>query len=189
MIIPRTKHRKIQISVIGDSTATKQQLVIAHELGKQLAKKDVAILCGGRSGIMNAVSKGACEEGGIVIGILPSDDGRDANEYLTINIPTNMGFSRNSIVSMASDAVIVIGGRVGTLNEMTFAWMWGKPIISIVDKSFNQDSWGIKLAGQKIDDRRDDKVHKAESVDEAVDLALDLVTNRQKESLFPEKSP
>lgn len=189
MIIPRTKYRKLQIGVIGDSSCTDQQLDIAYNLGRQLAKKNIAILCGGRGGIMKAVSKGVSEEGGIVIGILPSDDGRDANEYLTINIPTNMGFSRNSIVSMASDAIIVIGGKVGTLNEMTFAWMWGKPIISIVDKSIDQESWGIKLAGEKIDGRRDDKVHKTESVEEAIELTLDLVINRPNESLFPEKSP
>jgi uncharacterized protein (TIGR00725 family) len=189
MIIPKTKYRKIQVGVIGDSSSTEEQKNIAFRLGRQLAKKGVAVICGGRSGIMKAVSKGVSEEGGLVIGILPSDDGRDANEYLTLNIPTNMGFSRNFIVPMASDVVIVLGGKVGTLNEMSFAWMWGKPIISLVYDSFDPDSWGIKLAGKKLDNRRTDQVHKAESVDEAIDLALDLALNKPEESLFPEKSP
>jgi uncharacterized protein (TIGR00725 family) len=189
MIIPKTKNRRIQVGVIGNSSCTEEQENIAFRLGKQLAKKNAAVICGGRSGIMKAVSKGVSEEGGLVVGILPSDDGRDANEYLTLNIPTNMGFSRNFIVPMASDVVIILGGKVGTLNEITFAWMWGKPIISLVDDSFENDSWGVKLAGQKIDDRRTDQIHKAESVDEAIDLALDLALNRPEESLFPEKSP
>ena len=52
MIIPKTKYRKLQIGVIGDSSCSKRQLDIAYDLGKKLAKKNFAVLCGGRGGIM-----------------------------------------------------------------------------------------------------------------------------------------
>lgn len=188
MIIPRTKYRKIQIGVIGDSSCSTEQANVAYKLGQLLATRNVTVICGGRLGIMEALAKGVSDSNGIIIGILPTINGSDANPYLSVIIPTNMGWTRNSFVSMSSDVIIVLGGKVGTLNEMTFAWMWGKPLISLVDKSFDKNSWGIKLAGEKLDDRRKDVIYKVTTISEAVDLAIDLALNRQEDSLFPEKS-
>ncbi|HKZ39382.1 MAG TPA: TIGR00725 family protein, partial [Candidatus Hodarchaeales archaeon] len=141
MLIPRNKNRKIQIGVIGDSVCTPAQANAAYELGRHLAEKGVAVVCGGRTGIMEAVSKGMTEFHGLVIGILPSHDGHDANPYVSIVIPTGMGWTRNSLVAMSSDAVIAIGGKVGTLSEIAFAWMWGKPIVVLGDASVDPESW------------------------------------------------
>ena len=187
MIIPKLKNRKLQICVIGDSSCNSDQESVAYELGEEIAKVDAVLICGGRGGIMKFVAKGVFDNNGISIGILPTADGHDANEYLSVVIPTNMGWTRNALVTMASDVIIVLGGKVGTLNEMSFGWMWGKPIISIVDERFNHNSWGIKLAGQKIDDRRSDYIYPVKNPKEAIKLALELVNNLEK-SQFPEKS-
>ncbi|HXA68811.1 MAG TPA: hypothetical protein VNW24_00075 [Stellaceae bacterium] len=70
---------RIPVAVIG-SAMPKQGSVefsTARELGRELAKAGLIVACGGRTGVMEAVSLGCHEAGGISIGILPSLDGRE----------------------------------------------------------------------------------------------------------------
>ena len=78
------------ISVIGSSNAKENsdEYIFAYRLGKELAKRNIVIVCGGRTGIMEAVCKGAKEENGLTIGIMPSYDGKEANSYVDIKINT-----------------------------------------------------------------------------------------------------
>ena len=107
-----------KISVIGSSEATKEEYEIAYELGKLLARKGYVVVCGGRTGVMEAVCKGAKEEGGLTIGILPTLDESSANPYVDIRIPTGLGWFRNPLVVLASNKVIAVGGAYGTLSEI-----------------------------------------------------------------------
>ena len=54
--------------------------------------------------------------------MLPGFDKRDANDYVDIAITTGMGWMRNTLTVRAADAVIMISGGIGTLNELTVAY-------------------------------------------------------------------
>lgn len=113
-----------------DKNLTKYASKIAENVGKLVAKNRGVIICGGRGGIMRAVCKGAKEEEGLTIGVLPYLK-EEANEFVDIGIPTQLGQLRNFIVVNAADAIIAIGGRWGTLNEISFAMILKKPLILI----------------------------------------------------------
>jgi len=117
------------IGVIGGAKVDLEIYNEAYELGKILGKINNPIICGGGSGVMEAVSKGASESGGQVIGIMPGDrDG--ANQYLDIALTTNMGMARNAIIAQSSDVIIAISGEYGTLSELAFALQSKKPVIA-----------------------------------------------------------
>jgi len=122
------------ISVSGssgeDRKLTDEILLLAEQVGKAVAARNMVLLTGGKGGIMRAACKGAKENGGATIGILPfSKD--EANEYVDIVLPTNMGYARNRLVVSMADAVIAISGRWGTLNEISEALMQRKPLVLI----------------------------------------------------------
>ena len=73
------------------------------------------LVCGGRSGVMEAASRGAREAGGEVDRVLPSLSPGDANEYVSHSVATGVGHARNLAVVASGDAVIAVGGEWGTL--------------------------------------------------------------------------
>ena len=106
-------------SDVGDNLLSDKALKIAEKVGNLVAKKDGVVVCGGYGGVMEAACRGAKEEGGITIGIMPYDKD-EANEYIDIAIPTRIGNVRNFLVSWTGDVTIAIGGRWGTLSEIAF---------------------------------------------------------------------
>ena len=94
---------------------------MAEEVGRLIADRGGIVVTGGLSGVMEATSRGAKRAGGLVIGILPGFDKREANEFVDIAITTGMGWMRNTLTVRAADAVIMISGGIGTLNELTVA--------------------------------------------------------------------
>ncbi|MCS7307866.1 MAG: TIGR00725 family protein [Aquificaceae bacterium] len=120
-----------QVAVIGSSKvdADSEEYKVAYLLGKEIAKRGWIVVCGGRSGVMEAVCKGAVEEGGLTVGILPSYTGEEANPFVRIKIRTGMGWNRNPLVVATGDAVVAIGGGWGTLSEIAYSFILGKPII------------------------------------------------------------
>ncbi len=168
--------RKIQISVIGDADAAEDNLKLAYELGKLIARKGLILVCGGRTGVMEAACKGAFDEdpNSIRVGILPSGSKEEANPYCNVVIPTGIGFARNSIDVLAGDGVIAIGGRAGTLSELAFAWAYKKPIVVLEGSG----GWSSKLANKRIDDRRDDIIYSAKTPKEALEKLLSLIEKK-----------
>ncbi|RQW01237.1 MAG: TIGR00725 family protein, partial [Calditrichaeota bacterium] len=104
---------------------------IAEEVGRLIAKAGALLVCGGRTGVMEAACKGASEAKGITIGVLPSDDVHQANPYVTIPIATGMGIGRNIIIVRSAAALIAINGRYGTISEISFALQLGKPVFAL----------------------------------------------------------
>ena len=167
--------RKFQVVVIGDARADKVEYEFALKLGEYLGSKGYILITGGRSGIMEAVSKGASEAGGITVGILPGADFSQANSWCSIVIPTDLGHARNSITALSADVIISIGGRAGTLTELGFGWIFDKPIISV--SQFG--GWSAMLSGKRIDDRRTDNIIEVESL-EALKLELEKIVSASK---------
>lgn len=113
--------RPYRIAVIGSSEAGDDELETAHRLGAALARLGAVVLCGGRGGVMEAVARGASEEGGLTIGFLPGDDPAAANAWITLPLATGLGEVRNALVVGSSEAVVAVGGAWGTLSEIALA--------------------------------------------------------------------
>lgn len=126
-----------QIGVIGASQCGEKIEKIAFEVGRLIAKENWILITGGKGGVMEAVSRGAKEEGGLVVGILPEDSSINANPWLCVTIPTGMQEARNQIIVLSSDALIAISGEYGTLSEIGFALKRKKCVIGI-------NTWRIK---------------------------------------------
>ncbi len=146
----------MQIGVIGSNSSqcSKDLYDFAYNLGVLLGKKGNTILNGGMQGIMEAVSKGVKDSGNaesLVVGILPFETAQNANGYLDIKIPTGIGYARNSILVLSSDILIALGGGAGTLNEISYAWQYGKKVYCYT----GVEGWSKKLAGQNLDSRND----------------------------------
>jgi uncharacterized protein (TIGR00725 family) len=56
------------------------------------------VVCGGLSGVMEAAARGATEEGGVAIGVLPDEDRGRVNLYLSYSVATGTGQARNLAV-------------------------------------------------------------------------------------------
>ncbi len=154
--------KKKQITVIGASSPSALESQIAYETGKLVAKHNCILVNGGLSGIMEESARGAKDAGGIVVGILPSMNFSDANSFADVVIPSGLGHIRNIINILSGDIIIAIGGGAGTLSEITFAWIYGKTIIACSYAG----GWAEKLAGTKIDDRRNDTIISFSSINE-----------------------
>ena len=116
-----------------------EQAKLARELGRIAAQKGFVLYSGACTGYPLEAIKGAKEAGGMTIGIAPAgnfDEHTNKWNYPTKEFDsivfTGMGRARNFLIIRASDALIVLGGRVGTLNEVSFAYDEGK-VIGVLD--------------------------------------------------------
>ncbi|WP_436900372.1 Rossmann fold nucleotide-binding protein [Halovenus halobia] len=121
----------MRVSVIGGSVPPESAREQAFEVGKLLGEGGHEVICGGGSGVMEAVCRGAREFESQTIGILPGADRSNANEYVTTPIATGMGNARNALVVLNGDAAIAIDGSTGTLSEIGLALDYGRPVAGL----------------------------------------------------------
>jgi uncharacterized protein (TIGR00725 family) len=121
------------IGVVGPRDARPSELIFAERLGRGIAEMGLAVVCGGLAGVMGAVSKGAGEAGGTVVGILPQGDWRDANPYVTVPIATGIGEARNAIIARASLCLVAVGGGYGTVSEIALALQFSVPVFGLFE--------------------------------------------------------
>ncbi len=159
------------ISVVGSSEADEATLKLAENLGQEIARRGIALVCGGLGGVMEAACRGAKKRNGMTIGLLPSDNKKDANQFVDVVIPTGFGHARNFLVARTGDALIAVGGQAGTLSEMAIGWFSQKPVVAMA----HSGGWAEKLAGTRIDEKREDKVHSAETPEQAVDIVFKVL--------------
>ena len=110
----------------------------AEEVGRLLAERGCKVVTGGLGEVMAAASRGAKEAGGTTIGILPGASRAEANEWVDHAVATGLGHMRNFAVAASGDAVIAIGGAWGTLSEIAFAKILGRPVV-ILDPGLDVD--------------------------------------------------
>jgi len=171
----------IQIGVIGGGKISEDVEVLAEEVGRLIAKKNGVLINGGLGGVMKYTAKGAKENNGLTIGILQSDNKSDANPYIDIVIPTHMGYSRNTIVVLASDVVIAISGSTGTLSEIAMAMNYKIPVIVLKDSGGVADLFSKLHAGDEYQiPWPKDKIQIANNPEEAVNIAIKSI-KRKKE--------
>jgi uncharacterized protein (TIGR00725 family) len=156
------------VGVIGSSKADPATLALAEEVGVEIAKMGAAVVCGGLSGVMEAVCKGARSAGGLTIGIIPSDNKADANQYVQIPIVTGMGMGRNVMLVKTADVVIAVGGEFGTLSEIAHALNIGKKVIGL-------STWKLERAHT----RSIPNLVEANNPKEAVRLAFETISAKR----------
>lgn len=133
-----TYHLKYKIAVSGAAETqfmAPDALPKVEMIGRLIAERGMITVTGATTGAPYWAAKGAKEAGGFVIGLSPAATKREhvqvyhlPVDYHDIIIYVGGGYSeRNLIFTRAADAVIYVGGRIGTLNEFTDAFEDNKP--------------------------------------------------------------
>ena len=172
--------RPVLITVIGKSAKDPRDpvppkaLSAAEEVGRLVAERGGVLVSGGLFGVMEAASRGAKRADGLVVGILPGFDKRDANDYVDIAITTGMGWMRNTLTVRAADAVIMISGGIGTLNELTVAYELKPTVVLEGTGGWSSRIRELAYGGKHLDEAKIAELHYAQTPREAVELAFSL---------------
>ena len=121
------------ITVFGSSRckAGESEYVFAEEVGELIGKYGHNVATGGYQGTMEAVSKGALNQGVTVSGVTvpslfseKSEKGfeRRPNIYVNNEIKAESLSNRIHFLLKDSKAIIVLPGKIGTLTELFVAW-------------------------------------------------------------------
>ena len=146
------------MTVVGSGTAAGDLYEKARTVGRLVAERGATVVCGGLSGVMEAAARGTKEAGGVAIGILPDEDRRRQNNYLTYSVATGIGQARNLAVVCSGDVVIAVGGEYGTLSEIGLARKVGRPVVVL-------EGWDLG-----------EHVTVAASPEAAVEAAIELIS-------------
>lgn len=123
--------RPLRIGVVGSGVASEKEIELALALGRTLARLGAVVICGGRTGVMEAAAKGCAEEGGLAVGVLPGRRAEEANPWIALPLPTGLGEARNALVVSGSEAIVAVGGSWGTLSEIALARKGGVPVCTL----------------------------------------------------------
>jgi uncharacterized protein (TIGR00725 family) len=145
----------VQVSVIGSGGEHEER---AEEVGRLLAERGATVVTGGRGEVMAAAARGAKSAGGATIGILPGETRTGVNDWVDHVVVTGIGHARNLAVVASGDAVVAVGGRHGTLAEIGFALVLGRPVVVL------EPGWEIE------------GVLRARTPEQAVRLALEAAS-------------
>ena len=91
----------------------------AEVAGRRLVEEGFAVITGGGPGAMEGANKGACEAGGVSVGLgieLPWESG--LNEWVDVGVNFRYFFARKTMFVKYSQGFIVLPGGVGTLDEL-----------------------------------------------------------------------
>ncbi|WP_417811596.1 TIGR00725 family protein [Thalassospira alkalitolerans] len=125
------KVRQVPVAVIGAKDASDQECTDAEALGAALANVGYTLLTGGRTGVMEAASRGAYQAGGLVLGLLPGDEFDTANSYVSVPLATGIGPTRNSVIARSARVLVAVGGGYGTITEMAYGLHYNRPVFAL----------------------------------------------------------
>lgn len=121
---------KICVSGAAAGPTVKTAAKLAYEVGRQIALQGAVLLTGATTGLPFDAARGNFEHGGLCIGFSPAATPlahvrayKLPTQFHDVIVYTGFDYSgRNLLLTRAADAVINIGGRMGTLNEFTIAF-------------------------------------------------------------------
>jgi uncharacterized protein (TIGR00730 family) len=153
------------------------------EVGRRLAEAHIAVITGGGPGSMEAANKGACEAGGLSIGLgieLPFEQGM--NEWVDLGVNFRYFFARKTMFVKYAQGFIVLPGGLGTLDELFEAMVLvqTQKVTSFPIVLIGKDFWTPLLAwvrntlveGGLVSLRDLEIIQLADSAAEAVSLVL-----------------
>jgi uncharacterized protein (TIGR00725 family) len=144
---------------------------MAYEVGKEIACAGAVLICGGLGGVMESACKGAKENGGMTVGIIPQEEFLYANEYCDVVVCTGMAYARDFIVASSADGIIAVGGGVGTLIELGVGYMTKKAMVAISGSGGVADIY----SGKFLDERNRVPITVAKDAKTAVEMILATV--------------
>lgn len=178
--------RKIQIGVIGSAgpeeypgkKPSNKIYEVAENVGRMIAENNAITICGGKGGIMEFACKGAKSVGGITVGIVSGNKRFTCNQYIDVEVISGtINCGEEALITSMSDALIILGGGSGTLQEITLAYRNNKPMVAIV----NLEGWGKKLANTYLDYRKKVKIIPAKTPKQAIDIVFNKLLSSKKE--------
>lgn len=121
---------KISVSGSANNNCARGTFKKAYEVGRQIGLHGCVLVTGATIGVPEWATRGTKSVGGISIGLSPAVSKQAhvhtyklPTRYMDLIIYTGFDYSgRNMLMTRASDGVIVICGRIGTLNEFTTAF-------------------------------------------------------------------
>jgi len=125
---------KFRIGVMGSAQGptieNQENIRKAIEVGHYIAKNDCILVSGACPGLPDEAAYGAHQKGGLTMGVSPAfSEAEHIQKYKSphqnydIILYTGMGLMERDIINIrSSDAIILLGGGVGTLNEFTVAY-------------------------------------------------------------------
>jgi uncharacterized protein (TIGR00725 family) len=170
--------KRVQLVVIGSAAdhCTAEARELAYRVGAEAARRGAILLTGGLGGVMESACKGAKENHGITVGIVPQDETHYANEHCDVVIATGIGWARDFATAYSADAIILIGGGAGALIETCAGYLKGKPIIAVGGSGGTAD----RVRGTFLDERRSVMILSERDPEKAVARALELARQRSK---------
>ncbi|OGM90601.1 hypothetical protein A2755_03540 [Candidatus Wolfebacteria bacterium RIFCSPHIGHO2_01_FULL_48_22] len=172
---------KICVSGAADTTYCGDKAFdVAMELGREIVRHQAVLVDGATTGFPFWASKGAKEEGGMVIGFSPAatelehiKSYRLPIEYHDVIVYTGSNYSgRNLQLTRSADAVIIGCGRLGTLNEFTIAFEDQKPI-GVLEGAWEMDDLIKEIIAKGH--RGPGKIVYAQSPKELLDKLVELI--------------
>lgn len=132
-------YHRLKIGVMGSASGPQIEDPVAREkariLGAEIGRRGHVFINGACPGLPNDALLAAQENGAWTIGVSPAfSEYQHVHEYMSphdhdLIIYTGLGFMERDIINIRSaDGVVIIGGGVGTLNELTIAYDEGRPI-------------------------------------------------------------
>jgi uncharacterized protein (TIGR00730 family) len=151
----------------------------ARTLGAALATAGYAVITGGGPGSMEAVNRGACEAGGISVGLgieLPFE--QRLNDWVDVGVNFRYFFARKTMFVKYAQAFVILPGGFGTLDEMfeALTLVQTRKVTQFPVILFGSSYWGglvdwlrnTALPGAKIGAADLDLVHVTDDIDEVI---------------------
>ncbi len=179
------------VSVFGSARTARDdpEYVLGEELGRQLVAAGFAVITGGGPGAMEAANKGACESGGVSVGLgieLPFESG--FNEYVDMGVNFRYFFARKTMFVKYAQGFVVLPGGFGTFDELfeALTLVQTRKVTSFPIVLLGADYWsglvdwfrGTVLPRGKVHDADLDMFSVTDSVEEAVDIMVSARRDR-----------
>nr|WP_324252529.1 TIGR00730 family Rossman fold protein [Enemella evansiae] len=177
------------ISVFGSARTPRDHpmYAAAQDLGAKLVRAGFGVITGGGPGIMEAANRGACDEGGVSVGLgieLPFETG--LNEYVTLGINFRYFFARKTMFVKYSQGFVVMPGGFGTFDELfeALTLVQTRKVTDFPVVLYGSDYWGglkqwlvDKALGEGYISPKDvDLLPIVDDVDEAVAIMVERNT-------------
>ena len=164
------------ITIFGSSAPSEDdaQYKFAYRLGALLAHNGFNICTGGYKGIMEAASKGAFDNGGLVYGVTIELWKSEPNPFITIEIREAKLFDRVTKLLELGDAYVILQGGTGTLLEFAAVWEYAnknlqQPKSIICHSNMWKEIVEVMNNQMKLENRRTDLIKYCNSVEEIVE--------------------
>jgi uncharacterized protein (TIGR00725 family) len=169
---------KICVSGAAGGKISEEAMQGAYEIGRQIGLRGAVLVTGATTGLPFVAAKGCYDVGGLAIGFSPASSALEhvkayklPTDYHDLIVYTGFNYSgRNLLLTRAADAVITIGGRLGSLNEFTIAFE-DKKICGVLEGTGGMADHIRKLL--KIGQREESHVIFSKSPAELVHLVVE----------------